>query len=240
MVEATLAGALDVVLRAIRTCGPTKHIIAEVGRYERMFLKRLRDTRRLPAPEVVERVYANLVKIERACGNRAEHLAQLQAAYDDWRTCCSVTGVIDRLAAEHAAQRTPERKRRAPPDDGAPPVDPSTPCGDPSRAQDEAELQAEVALLESRIPSLQLGNFIAPEGGPGIVRRLERILHKANYTSDDPWSVHVAFELLHPYMDGNGRTGRAIWAWQMKGLGYDPFALPFLHRFYYQTLEASR
>ena len=95
-------------------------------------------------------------------------------------------------------------------------------------------------IRERRGMNVCVGNFIAPEGGPGIVRRLERILHKANYTSDDPWSVHVAFELLHPYMDGNGRTGRAIWAWQMKGLGYDPFALPFLHRFYYQTLEASR
>jgi len=41
-------------------------------------------------------------------------------------------------------------------------------------------------------------------------------------------------------MDGNGRTGRAIWAWQMQRLGRDPFALPFLHRFYYQTLEAIR
>jgi len=87
--------------------------------------------------------------------------------------------------------------------------------------------------------NVRVGNHIAPEGGPTIVRRLKRLLDVANRASD-PWRVHVAFETLHPYMDGNGRTGRAIWAWQMQRLGQDPFALPFLHRFYYQTLEASR
>ncbi len=87
---------------------------------------------------------------------------------------------------------------------------------------------------------VRVGNHIAPEGGPSIVRQLQHILDKVNRASDGPWSVHVAFETLHLYMDGNGRTGRAIWAWQMRGLGHDPFALPFLHRFYYQTLDASR
>jgi hypothetical protein len=88
--------------------------------------------------------------------------------------------------------------------------------------------------------NVRVGNHVAPEGGPSIVGRLRRILDKANRASDSPWRVHVAFETLHPCMDGNGRTGRAIWAWQMQGLGHDPFALPFLHRFYYQTLDASR
>jgi hypothetical protein len=88
--------------------------------------------------------------------------------------------------------------------------------------------------------NVRVGNHIAPEGGPLIIRQLHAILKKANAASDSPWSVHVAFELLHPYMDGNGRTGRAIWAWQMARSGLDPFTLPFLHRFYYQTLNASR
>jgi hypothetical protein len=87
--------------------------------------------------------------------------------------------------------------------------------------------------------NVRVGNHVAPKAGPTIVHRLKRVLDLANGTSD-PWRVHVAFELLHPYMDGNGRTGRAIWAWQMQRLGQDPFALPFLHRFYYQTLDASR
>jgi hypothetical protein len=95
-------------------------------------------------------------------------------------------------------------------------------------------------IRSDRGMNVRVGNHIAPEGGLHIIRRLQRILKKANDASDSPWSIHVAFETLHPYMDGNGRTGRAIWAWQMQRLGRDPFALPFLHRFYYQTLEGSR
>lgn len=83
---------------------------------------------------------------------------------------------------------------------------------------------------------VRVGNHIAPPGGPGIGKSLGNILTKANGDAD-PWEVHCEFETLHPYMDGNGRTGRALWAWQMRCLGKRPFALPFLHRFYYQTLE---
>lgn len=85
---------------------------------------------------------------------------------------------------------------------------------------------------------VQVGNYIAPAGGPVIVRRLNSLLRRMRDGSD-PWTTHVAFEVLHPYCDGNGRTGRMLWAWHMRALGRDPFALPFLHRFYYQTLEAQ-
>lgn len=83
---------------------------------------------------------------------------------------------------------------------------------------------------------VRVGNYIAPHGGPNILRRLQSILRKSN-DGGDPWNVHIYFEKLHPYMDGNGRTGRALWAWQMKAAGRDPFALPFLHRWYYETLD---
>ena len=83
---------------------------------------------------------------------------------------------------------------------------------------------------------VRVGDYVAPPGGPEIVTRLSEILdiaHKGN----DPWQLHITFETLHPYLDGNGRTGRLLWAWHMRRLGRDPFVLPFLHRFYYQTLE---
>ena len=86
---------------------------------------------------------------------------------------------------------------------------------------------------------VRVGRYEAPLGGPGILVNLSDIIWSAR-SSVNPWETHVAFEKLHPYMDGNGRTGRALWAWHMKRLGRDPFALPFLHRFYYQTLENAK
>ncbi len=102
------------------------------------------------------------------------------------------------------------------------------------------DLQAVIApgkpLREKPGMNVRVGNHIAPDGGPNILRRLQALLRKAT-SSTDPWETHIAYETLHPYMDGNGRTGRALWAWQMHAIGRDPFALPFLHRFYYQTLD---
>lgn len=83
--------------------------------------------------------------------------------------------------------------------------------------------------------NVRVGNHIAPAGGPEIAVHLANML--AEMPDSDPWKTHVAFETLHPYCDGNGRTGRALWAWHMQAIGRDPFALSFLHRFYYQTLE---
>ncbi len=84
--------------------------------------------------------------------------------------------------------------------------------------------------------NVRVGNHQPPEGGEGIAEALKNLLIRVN-GGGDPWSMHVEFETLHPFMDGNGRTGRILWAWNMLSLGQDPFSLPFLHRWYYQTLE---
>ena len=88
---------------------------------------------------------------------------------------------------------------------------------------------------------VRVGDHVPPPGGPEVRERpgdfLEGLNALTNYT---PYSAHVWYEQLHPFMDGNGRSGRAIWAWYMRKLGYNPFSLPFLHRFYYQALDASR
>lgn len=83
-----------------------------------------------------------------------------------------------------------------------------------------------------------VGDHVPPRGGEGIRHTLDALLAEAAVT--DPYQWHLAYETLHPYMDGNGRSGRAIWAWQMMRRGRDPFVLGFLHTFYYQALDASR
>jgi hypothetical protein len=79
-----------------------------------------------------------------------------------------------------------------------------------------------------------------PPGGVSIRATLEALLRAINSEAWNPHAWHCAYETLHPYTDGNGRSGRALWAWQMMRRGRDPFALGFLHAFYYQTLDQTR
>ena len=81
-----------------------------------------------------------------------------------------------------------------------------------------------------------VGRYVPPSGGPALGYALADLCQRIA-ESDDPWRMHIDFEKLHPFMDGNGRTGRAIWAWHMQRIGRNPFALPFLHSWYYQTLD---
>jgi hypothetical protein len=80
---------------------------------------------------------------------------------------------------------------------------------------------------------VRVGDHIAPRGCPEIRTSLETLLDDLDLK--DPWQTHVEYETLHPFTDGNGRSGRAIWLWQMKGA-----PIGFLHRFYYQTLSGVR
>lgn len=96
------------------------------------------------------------------------------------------------------------------------------------------------AMLRDR-PGLNVsvGNHIPPLGGPDIPFALGVLLGRANMHPLNAWQTHVEYETLHPFTDGNGRTGRALWAWQMVRTGY-ALGLGFLHKFYYQTLQNVR
>lgn len=90
-------------------------------------------------------------------------------------------------------------------------------------------------LLRDRIGmDVRVGDHIAPAGGLNIVIELEAILEAVNTQKMTPFESHCAYEALHPFIDGNGRSGRAIWLWAMNG----GRGLTFLHNFYYQTLDS--
>ena len=98
-------------------------------------------------------------------------------------------------------------------------------------------LQAHPGVLRTS-PALgvSVGGHVAPPGGPEIVEKLKILLFNIEHRGLDAYNAHVAYEMLHPFTDGNGRSGRVLWLWQMGGIA----PLGFLHQFYYQTLAASR
>lgn len=93
-------------------------------------------------------------------------------------------------------------------------------------------------LREKPGMDVRVGAHIAPRGGPEIADRLIEILTDAA-EMDSPYEIHQRYEHLHPFMDGNGRSGRMLWLWQMKmhGLLDRALALGFLHNWYYASLS---
>ena len=91
------------------------------------------------------------------------------------------------------------------------------------------------------VHGVRVGNHVAPPSGPRIVQDFEALLAGIASGELTPWEAHVQYETLHPYTDGNGRSGRAVWLWHMtlKGEQSRALAIGFLHTFYYQTLAAS-
>ena len=82
---------------------------------------------------------------------------------------------------------------------------------------------------------VMVGGDMPPRGGPGIGYALQDLLDKANDQSIEPWAAHVEYERIHPFTDGNGRSGRALYFWMHADIRVLQYG--FLHWFYYETLR---
>ena len=77
-----------------------------------------------------------------------------------------------------------------------------------------------------------------PPGGEHIKNELTRILQAHKSTVSDPYKLHCEYESLHPFTDGNGRTGRALWLRHHYKVNADvPHRGWFLRAWYYASLN---
>lgn len=97
-------------------------------------------------------------------------------------------------------------------------------------------VQPDAVLRDQVGRDVRIGSHCPPRGGPKVRQQLQALLDDANAAYYRPFEIHVRYEMLHPFTDGNGRSGRALWYWQMHALGYGT-TIGFLHSFYYQALQ---
>lgn len=81
-----------------------------------------------------------------------------------------------------------------------------------------------------RSTGVRVGDYIAPPAGgvPGLMSTWCYALHlcltsaEGAATPFTPRELHVGFEKVHPFVDGNGRVGRLLLWWHEVRLGQEP------------------
>ena len=105
------------------------------------------------------------------------------------------------------------------------------------------EIIAPHAQLRDKIGlDVQISDYRPTLGGPHVRDTLVRILKFMGLSSNDlinSYLLHKEYENLHPWTDGNGRSGRALWLRQIYWNDNATFRLVmklgFLHIWYYHS-----
>lgn len=87
--------------------------------------------------------------------------------------------------------------------------------------------------------AVKLGDYTPPPAGHHILDRLNELLVKVNLYVENPYQaydLHIEYESLHPYSDGNGRSGRILLYRMLKG-NFGPY--DFLTWWYIQSMRNS-
>ncbi len=93
--------------------------------------------------------------------------------------------------------------------------------------------QPDAVLRNKQGLNVWVGGRRCPEAGPAITKQLKHLLEIANHRHrEEAYAVHHSYEQIHPFTDGNGRSGRMLWLWMMRET---PFG--FLRHWYYQSLR---
>ena len=84
-----------------------------------------------------------------------------------------------------------------------------------------------------------------PPNACDVPRLLSELIYKQGKLKDEDIfeyiaRFHIQFERIHPFTDGNGRTGRLLLTKELLSRGYAPIVIPLDYRTQYMNLLASQ